>query len=471
MWHPKQYCNRHVVVLGLAKSGAAVAKLFHQWGAEVVVNDKKERNLCPEADELEALGIAVICGSHPETLVHPGVSLLVKNPGIPYSIAPVRQAERLGIEIVTEVEVAYHLCPAPIIGITGSNGKTTTTTLVGKMLEEAGLKPIVAGNIGTPLSEAVLAAKAENWMVVELSSFQLKGTVDFRPRIACLTNVYETHLDYHKTMDDYFQSKMQLFANQTAEDTAVLNWDNPPCREFIPHIKADVLPFSLKEKLAAGVYLRADVSSPSDGTMIAYADRTGREYDILPVRELGLPGRHNVENALAATAVAISAGAGVEAIAQALRTFRGVEHRLEFVRRIAGIDFYNGSKATNPAATIVDIEAFAQRPVVLIAGGLDRGMEYTDLAPHFRDHVKAVVALGETKEKITRVAREAGVARIASIENGGDSRETLAAAVNAAFAFAQAGDVVLLSPACASWDMFPSYEVRGRMFKESVHNL
>ncbi|GAE04256.1 UDP-N-acetylmuramoylalanine-D-glutamate ligase [Paenibacillus sp. JCM 10914] len=225
-----EYRDQNIVVLGLARSGVQVAKVLHQAGAKVIVNDQKERQQCPEASELEALGISVICGGHPDDLIHEGVNLLVKNPGIPYKVQPIQQALELGIPVVTEVEIAYHLCEAPIIGITGSNGKTTTTTWVGRLFESAGLAPIVAGNIGTPLSEAAAHATADHWMVVELSSFQLKGTQRFRPRIAALLNLTETHLDYHGGMDDYVSSKAKLFANQTAEDTAVLNWDDPVCR-------------------------------------------------------------------------------------------------------------------------------------------------------------------------------------------------------------------------------------------------
>lgn len=413
MNHPEQYRGKEIVVLGLAMSGVAVAKLFRRYGASVIVNDKKERSLCPEADELEALGISVLCGGHPDGLIHPGISLLVKNPGIPYRIAPVREAERLGIEIVTEVEVAYHICAAPIIGITGSNGKTTTTTWISRMLDEAGMEPIVAGNIGRALCDAAVEATGRNRMVVELSSFQLKGTVNFRPRIACLLNVCETHLDYHGTMDDYVASKAKLFANQTADDVAVLNWDDPECRRLVPGIAARIVPFSMKERLEQGVYLDPPLGEAHGGRLtedhrIVHRDASGIETGIVPAKKLGIPGKHNVENALAATAVALSAGAGVEAIARTLRTFRGVEHRLEFVREVDGIAFYNNSKATNALATIKAIESF-ERPIVLIAGGQDRGLDFRDLLPYFRGNVKAIVTLGETRGKLAALAREAGI--------------------------------------------------------------
>jgi UDP-N-acetylmuramoylalanine--D-glutamate ligase len=463
MKHPAEYRGRDVVILGLAKSGQAAAKLFHQLGAKVTVNDKKERHLCPEADELEALGISVICGSHPEHIIHPEVALAVKNPGIPYSAPPLRQAAELGIEIVTEVEVAWHICKAPIIGITGSNGKTTTTTWVWQMMEEAKLHPIIAGNIGRALCDAALEATEDNWMVVELSSFQLKGTSQFRPAIACLLNIYETHLDYHGSMDDYVESKYKLFYHQTAEDTAVLNWDQDVCRRLKDRIKSRIIPFAMEQDLETGVFLNNGV--------ITYRDQTGTAHSLAHVKELGVPGLFNAENALAAAAVAIAAGVPLPAIAKALRSFRGVEHRLEFVASKRGVDFYNNSKATNPAATAKALETF-DRSVVLIAGGLDRAdMDFGQLKSPLQRHVKAVVSLGETKMKIQQIAQMAGITRTKAVDTGNSAQETLALAVQEAVKFADEGDVVLLSPACASWDMFSSFEERGRMFKETVHNL
>jgi UDP-N-acetylmuramoylalanine--D-glutamate ligase len=471
---PGWYKDKQVVVLGLARSGVAVAKLFHEWGAAVTVNDKKTREECPEADELEALGISVVCGGHPPELIHSGVTLVVKNPGIPYKADPVARAAELGIEIVTEVEVAYHICRAPIIGITGSNGKTTTTTWIGKMLEASGKNPIVAGNIGRALCDAAQEATEENWMVVELSSFQLKGTAAFRPRVAVLLNVYETHLDYHGTMEDYAGSKARLFANQEPEDVAVVNWDDDYCRSLIPELNARVLPFSMKEELDHGVYLSvlpaAGAHPQTEQRTIMYKGPDGIPVPVLDVDEVGIPGEFNVENALAAVAASLSAGASVPAVARALKEFRGVEHRLEYVREKDGIVYYNNSKATNPAATIKAMEAF-NRPIVLIAGGLERGMEYTDLIPYLKERVKAVVALGETREKFARVAEAAGINRVKTVDTANSPAEALAQAVAAADAYAEEGDVVLLSPACASWDMFSSYEERGSIFKQSVHNL
>ncbi|EES72488.1 UDP-N-acetylmuramoyl-L-alanine--D-glutamate ligase [Paenibacillus sp. oral taxon 786 str. D14] len=474
MNHPEEYRGRQVVVLGLARSGVQVAKTLHHYGAVITVNDKKEREQCPEASELEALGISVVCGGHPDDLIHEGVSLVVKNPGIPYTAPPVARAIELGIEVVTEVEVAYLISPAPILGITGSNGKTTTTTWIGNMLEAAGMRPIVAGNIGIPLCEAAEEADEGNWLVAELSSFQLKGTRAFRPEVACLLNVAETHLDYHGTMDDYISSKAKLFANQRETDRAVLNWDDPVCRELVPYIKAKLIPFSMTEELQSeGVYVEpAYIPDVEDGLArrIMYRGADGEVRVIIDIADIALPGRFNIENALAAVAAAIAAGAAPEALAEPLRTFHGVEHRLEYVDEKQGVVYYNNSKATNSKATVMALGAL-QAPIVLIAGGLDRGSDYMELLPVFKEKVKAVVAMGQTKEKIARVAELAGLSHIVLVDTVDSAADTLRAALKEAASLAEPGDIVLLSPACASWDMFPSYEERGRIFKEAVHTL
>jgi len=475
MNHPSAYVGRPVVVLGLARSGVSVARIFHDLGASVTVNDRKSREESPEAAELEALGIPVICGHHPEDLIGPSTALVVKNPGIPYHIQPLQRAAELGVEVVTEVEVAWHLSEAPMIGITGSNGKTTTTTWIGELLSAAGMHPLVAGNIGRPLCEAAVEASPDDWIVAELSSFQLKGTSGFRPRIGMLLNLVETHLDYHGTMEDYIDAKRKLFANQTAEDTAVLNWDDPVCRAVADTTAAQVLPFSLTQELEQGVYVRPPFPAVGDEQEtpereIVYRQRDGREHRLVGVDELGIPGRHNAANAMAAAAAALAAGAAPERLATPLREFRGVEHRLEYVLEHGGVKYYNDSKATNPTATTMSVRSL-QGSIVLIAGGLDRGSDYMELLPLFRERVKALVALGETRDKLAGVAALAGLANVQTVEPEEDAEATLREAVRLASAAAEAGDIVLLSPACASWDMFPSYEHRGRMFKDSAHTL
>lgn len=465
MEHPAHYRGKKVIVLGLARSGQAVARCFHAHGARVIVNDIKERKQCPEADELEAQGIDVICGSHPPDLIDRDTALVVKNPGIPYRIPPVKQALESGIEVVTEVEVAWHLTDSPIIAVTGSNGKTTTTTWIGELFTQAGREVTVAGNIGTPLCEAVQNGHPD-WIVAELSSFQLKGTRDFRPRISCLLNIVETHLDYHGTMEDYVDSKARLFANQTENDQVVYNWDDPACRRLVEPVRAEHVPFSMSESLPLGAYLLTDDRGVE---WIAVRGENGKEERVVRVDELAVPGRHNVQNALAVAAVSIAAKVEMEPLREALRRFRGVEHRLELFLEKNGIRFFNNSKATNPAATEVALSAFEQ-PVVLIAGGMDRGADFTTLQSSLKNRVKALIALGETREMLARVAEKAGVPAVKRIE-AETAEKAMEEAVQAAIAEAESGDVVLLSPCCASWDMFPSFEERGRMFKQYVHTL
>jgi UDP-N-acetylmuramoylalanine--D-glutamate ligase len=463
MDHPSAYQNRRVVVLGMAKSGTAVAKLFLQHGALVTINDLKERAQCEGAAELESLGATVICGHHPDDLLDPDVALVVKNPGIPYSVPPLVRAAELGLEVVTEVEVAYQVCAtAHIIGITGSNGKTTTTTWIGEALAAAGMRTTVAGNIGLALSDVAASLRADDRLVVELSSFQLLGTQTFRPQIAVLLNFAETHLDYHGTMEHYVAAKLRLFQAMTS-GYAVLNADDARVCALIPDIRAQVVLFSRTQALAQGVFVQNGMITARFG-----AD----EQSILPTAELGIPGQHNVENALAVTAAALCAGVPASVLREVLRSFRGVEHRLEWVRTVDGVRYYNDSKATNPQATMKAIDGFAGG-VILLAGGLDRGSDYMELVEPFAAKLKGIVTIGETRGKLALVAEKAGVSLRAVIDGAGGEQApaTIGEAVRLAAAWAQSGDVVLLSPACASWDMFTSYEVRGRIFKESVHTL
>jgi UDP-N-acetylmuramoylalanine--D-glutamate ligase len=447
-----RYKDQHVVVIGLAKSGAAVAKLLHRFGAHVVVNDKKPREEAGGADELEALGITVITGYHPDELIHPGVSLVVKNPGIPYEAPPVAKALELGIPVVTEVELAYQISRAPLIGITGSNGKTTTTTLIGLILQEARIDAQVGGNIGNVLCGIAETADSNEWIVAELSSFQLMGTRTFRPRIAVLLNVYPAHLDYHHTMDEYLSAKLKLFANQTAEDYAILPYDQPEVLAKCGGLQAKRYYFSKRQAVSPGVYV--------ENGCIVYSGETGEREEIMSVSDLSVP---HLDNALAAILATKLAGADTRSMVKVLSTFPGVEHRMEFVATVNGVKYYNDSKATNPEAASRALSTFSE-PVVWIAGGLDRGVDFRELVPVMAKHVKAIVAYGQTANILLTRAEEAGISRRILVD-------TVEKAVQAASAAAEPGDVVLLSPACASWDMFPSFEARGSMFKDGVHRL
>ncbi|EMF0609368.1 UDP-N-acetylmuramoyl-L-alanyl-D-glutamate synthetase [Enterococcus faecium] len=446
------YENKKVLVLGLAKSGVSAAKLLHELGALVTVNDGKPFDENPEAQELLSLGIKVITGSHPIELLDEEFSLMVKNPGIPYSHSLVAKAQEMGIPVITEVELAYEVAECPIIGITGTNGKTTTTTMTGLLLNAGADQGIarLAGNIGYPASGVAQEAKPEDKIVMELSSFQLMGITDFRPHIAVITNIYEAHIDYHGTRKEYVKAKWNLQKNMTEKDYLILNWNQSELQELAQRTKARVLPFSTKEVLADGVY--------ADDYSIYY-----KKEKIMEISELGVPGKHNVENALAAISVAKLYGISNEAIRETLNLFHGVPHRTQYVGEIQGRKFYNDSKATNILATKMALSGFETSKVVLLAGGLDRGNTFDELIPSLKG-IKAMVVFGQTKEKLMDAGKKAGIETIVTA----DSVEQ---AVPLALENSTDGDVVLLSPANASWDQYPNFETRGNRFMEAVNRL
>ena len=446
------YENKKVLVLGLAKSGVSAAKLLHELGALVTVNDGKPFDENPEAQELLSLGIKVITGSHPIELLDEEFSLMVKNPGIPYSHPLVAKAQEMGIPVITEVELAYEVAECPIIGITGTNGKTTTTTMTGLLLNAGADQGIarLAGNIGYPASGVAQEAKSEDKIVMELSSFQLMGITDFRPHIAVITNIYEAHIDYHGTRKEYVKAKWNLQKNMTEKDYLILNWNQSELQELAQRTKARVLPFSTKEVLEDGVY--------ADDHAIYY-----KKEKIMEISELGVPGKHNVENALAAISVAKLYGISNEAIRETLHFFHGVPHRTQYVGEIQGRKFYNDSKATNILATKMALSGFETSKVVLLAGGLDRGNTFDELIPSLKG-IKAMVVFGQTKEKLMDAGKKAGIETIVTA----DSVEQ---AVPLALENSTDGDVVLLSPANASWDQYPNFETRGNRFMEAVNRL
>ena len=445
------YENKKVLVLGLAKSGVSAAKLLHELGALVTVNDGKPFDENPEAQELLSLGIKVITGSHPIELLDEEFSLMVKNPGIPYSHPLVAKAQEMGIPVITEVELAYEVAECPIIGITGTNGKTTTTTMTGLLLNAGADQGIarLAGNIGYPASGVAQEAKSEDKIVMELSSFQLMGITDFRPHIAVITNIYEAHIDYHGTRKEYVKAKWNLQKNMTEKDYLILNWNQSELQELAQRTKARVLPFSTKEVLEDGVY--------ADDYSIYY-----KKEKIMEISELGVPGKHNVENALAAISVAKLYGISNEAIRETLHFFHGVPHRTQYVGEIQGRKFYNDSKATNILATKMALSGFETSKVVLLAGGLDRGNTFDELIPSLKG-IKAMVVFGQTKEKLMDAGKKAGIETIVTA----DSVEQ---AVPLALENSTDGDVVLLSPANASWDQYPNFETRGNRFKNRMLN-
>ncbi|GAA3021567.1 UDP-N-acetylmuramoyl-L-alanine--D-glutamate ligase [Tetragenococcus solitarius] len=445
------YQNKKILVLGLAKSGVSAAKSLHDLGALVTVNDGKPFEENPEAQDLLALGIKVICGSHPIELLDEDFFMMVKNPGIPYDHPLVKKAQEKGLPIITEVELAYQISEAPIVAITGTNGKTTTTTMVEHILNAgmSGQQAHLSGNIGYPASTVAKKAKKEDCLVMEVSSFQLMGVRQFHPKIAVLTNLYEAHLDYHGSWEAYVAAKWKIQQNMTSEDFLILNWNQKEIQELAQSTQATVVPFSTKE-VVDGAYLQQGV--------LYYKKRP-----ILSVDELGVPGIHNVENALAAIATAVLWGIDDEVIADTLRTFAGVKHRTQYVGKVDDVAFYNDSKATNILATQKALDGFDPHKLILLCGGLDRGNDFESLVPSLKG-VKAVVLFGQTKYKLEEAAKKAGVSTIRFAENAEE-------AVPLAFELSQKADTILLSPANASWDQYRNFEVRGDRYISAVKQL
>lgn len=443
-----QFKNKKVLVLGLAKSGESAARLLDKLGAIVTVNDGKPFEENPAAQSLLEEGIKVVTGGHPLELLDEDFALMVKNPGIPYSNPMIEKALAKGIPVLTEVELAYLISEAPIIGITGSNGKTTTTTMIGEVLTAAGQRGLLSGNIGYPASQVAQTATSKDTLVMELSSFQLMGVQEFHPEIAAITNLMPTHIDYHGSFEEYVAAKWNIQNKMTADDFLVLNFNQDLAKELASKTQATVVPFSTKEKV--------------DGAYLADGQLYFRGEVVMAADEIGVPGSHNVENALATIAVAKLRGVDNQTIKETLSAFGGVKHRLQFVDEIQGVKFYNDSKSTNILATQKALSGFDNSKVILIAGGLDRGNEFDELVPDITG-LKKMVILGQSAERVKRAADKAGVAYVDAID--------IADATHKAYELATQGDVVLLSPANASWDMYANFEVRGDLFIDTVAEL
>ena len=436
-----KFANKKVLVLGLAKSGESAARLLDKLGAIVTVNDGKPFEENPAAQSLLEEGIKVVTGGHPLELLDEDFEWMVKNPGIPYNNPMVMRALEKQIPVITEVELAYLISDAPIIGITGSNGKTTTTTMIAEVLTAGGQNGLLSGNIGFPASQVAQDAGETDTLVMELSSFQLMGIEAFHPEIAVITNLMPTHLDYHGSFEEYVAAKWNIQKNMTASDYVVLNFNQDLAKELAKKTAAQVIPFSTQEQVD-GAYLDGDVL-------------TFRGEAIMKASELGVPGSHNVENALATIAVAKLRGIDNQVIKETLAHFGGVKHRLQYVGEINQVKFYNDSKSTNILATQKALSGFDNSKVILIAGGLDRGNEFDELVPDIKG-LKKMVILGESAARVKRAADQAEVSYL----DASDIRD----ATRKAFSVAEPGDVVLLSPANASWDMYKNFEVRGDEF-------
>ena len=450
-----EIAGRKVLVIGAARSGIASARFLAQRGAIVALNDRKPLAEWPgEALELKAIGVGLVEGEPPSWLLDQ-IDLVVISPGVPTKAIPIRYADRRGAEVIGEIELASRFLRGRTVAITGTNGKTTTTSLIGEMLRDAQLNVQVGGNIGKALISLVDSSRDDGWNVVEVSSFQLETIVDFHPAVGAVLNITPNHMDRYESLVDYAAAKHRVFMNQTQGDVAILNADDEIVSSWAKGLRAHVVEFSTKRELAEGLFLRG-----SD-----LVSRTEHGERVLLTRdEMQLRGTHNVENVLAALAVGLACGAAPESLREAVRRFRPVEHRLEEVAEINGVRFFNDSKATSVDATMKALEAFAgdRGKVILILGGKGKQAPYSPLEPLIQALVRKMILIGEDAATIERELKSA-----APFEHARDMQD----AVSRAFKAAAAGDVVLLAPACASFDMFESFEHRGRVFKEEVGKL
>ncbi len=443
--------KKRVLVVGLARTGVATALFCASHNAFVTATETRtERELGDIPAKLRESGVALELGGHTEKTFL-AQDLIIPSPGVPADDPFLSSARSKGITIWSEIELAYRFLEGKLIGITGSNGKTTTTTLVHHILRSSGVETFLAGNVGTPLISRVELMTAGTVAVVELSSFQLELIERFRPNIGVYLNLTPDHLDRHKTLEAYAAAKARLFENQTELDAAVLNLDDVPLQKYVPK-KPQVFWFSRKQSVKQGACLRGD-----DVCIV----RGPEEEFVMKRSEIPLPGAHNVENVLAAITASRLAGVDANSIGAAVRSFQGVEHRLEFVAELRGVRYYNDSKATNVDATLKALDAFPGR-ILIILGGKDKGSDYSVLQNSLRGKAILALLIGAAAEKI-----ESQIAGTVAIERAG----TLQRAVELASQTAQAGDIVLLAPACASFDQFQNYEQRGHVFKELVHKL
>lgn len=444
-----QLINKRILVIGMAKSGIAAALLCNRHGAEVTVSDNKTaKQIGQSLKILNNKGIKMELAKSACSIVATQ-DLIIISPGVPIDIPALKLARKLNIPIIGEIELAYRFCEASIIGITGTNGKTTTTMLTGEILKALNSQVAVVGNIGIPFSNNAERVNKGGWIVAEISSFQLETVDKFKPNISAVLNITPDHLDRHKTYDNYIATKERILANQNKEDFCILNYDDKICRDMAKKTSSKVIFFSNKEILKEGVYLDNNIIKVNINNIcenICYIDK----LKILP------------ENAMASIAVTICAGVPINVIRDVVSNFKGVEHRIEYVDTINDVEYYNDSKGTNPDAAIKAIEAM-RRPIVLLGGGYDKDSDFTQWIQSFNGKVKKLILVGDTAEKIKNTAQQLNF-------NNCEISKDFNTAFELAYNIAEEGDCVLLSPACASWDMFDNYEQRGNLFKELVYN-
>ena len=440
--------QKTALIVGMAKSGIAAARLLYQDNYRIIINDMK-----PEIkglfDQLYGIAYEVKLGANPMDLLD-GVDLIVPSPAIPMSRNFIVEAKRRGIEVISEIELGYRYSKADFVCITGTNGKTTCTALTGEIFKASGRTTYVLGNIGIAISAHALETRPGDVVVAETAALQLEGNSRFHAVAAGVCNITPDHLDHFGSMENYIAAKAKILDNQTEKDFAVLNWDDPTVRDFARLTPAKVLYFSRKEEVEQGMFLR--------GSTLVY--RIGEEEkELMDASEIRIPGAHNLENAMLCALLSLSQGIAPETIVSVLKTFAGVEHRIEYVCTRGGVDYINDSKGTNPASTVRAIEAM-KKPTVLILGGYDKHIAFDELFEAFTPIVKACVVIGDTQKQILDTAEKYGYGDLCH------TSDSFGAAVDLARDLAEKGDAVLLSPACASWDMFDNYEQRGRVFKE-----
>lgn len=447
--------NKRVLVVGMGGSGRAAAQAMVKLGAQVSVQDNKsEQDIDPQLlTYFKDQSVTCYLGCQPESMAN--FDILILSPGVSPELDFIQDAKAAGAEIIGELEIAYRVGHGNYVAITGTNGKTTTTTLVGEIYKESGRQTYVVGNIGVAVISKALSAADDSWMVTETSSFQLETIKEFTPEVSAILNLTPDHLDRHKSMENYGQAKANVFKNQNENQYCVLNYDDKACWALGENCRAKIVPFSRLEELDFGAFVK-------DGKLVII-DESGKLTEICGADELKIPGSHNLENALAACAITYFGGIDPSVIAKVLREFRGVEHRIEDCGEIDGVRFINDSKGTNPDAAIKAIEAMKEN-IILIAGGYDKNSTYDEFVAAFEGRVKALLLLGKTAPKIKAAAEAAGFTNIKTLK---DMEEC----VREGYRMAEPGDVVLLSPACASWDMYTSYEQRGSHFKSCVQAL
>ncbi|NLO88971.1 MAG: UDP-N-acetylmuramoyl-L-alanine--D-glutamate ligase [Clostridia bacterium] len=443
-----------VLVVGAGKTGVACADFLNQRGARVTLTDiKKDFQIKDVVDRFKDTSVVIKAGGYPDVDSH-STDLVIVSPGVPLDVPPIKQALEKGIPVWSELELAFRMFNVPVVAVTGTNGKTTTTALIGAMFKDAGRSVVVAGNIGVPLIEKVPEITPDHVVVVEVSSFQLERIETFKPRVGIVLNLTPDHLDRHGNFENYARAKERIFLNQCGEDFSILNYDDKYVRKMAQSTKGQVIFFSTRHTLEQGAYLFNDAVHVVLGDSGNWVLNRGDIY---------IKGEHNVQNALAAILAGAVMGLERESMGKTLKTFRGVPHRLEFVDEIGGVKYVNDSKGTNPDASIKALMAFDE-PIVLIAGGKNKGSDFSEFAEVVKKKARAVVLLGEAADEIFYALKKKGFEEI-------HRESSFERAVYHAGEVARPGEVVLLSPACASWDMFNNYEERGDLFKKLVASL